>query len=68
MTVWTPADDGYADLSSHDSFALGAPHNTFSRLRREDPMAWCEYQQGVGFWSVTRYADILEVNKKDLLC
>lgn len=64
MTVWTPTDDGYADLSSHDSFALGAPHNTFSRLRREDPMAWCEYQQGLGFWSVTRYDDILELNKK----
>ena len=29
MTVWTPLDDGYADLSSHDAFADGAPHNTF---------------------------------------
>ena len=29
MTVWTPTDDGHADLASHDVFANGAPHNTF---------------------------------------
>ena len=68
MTVWTPTDDGFADLSSHDSFLNGPPHNTFSRLRREDPMSWTEYPQGQGFWSVTRHADILELNgKPDLL-
>jgi len=68
MTVWTPTDDGFADLTSHDSFLNGPPHNTFSRLRREDPMSWTEYPQGVGFWSVTRHADILELNgKPDLL-
>jgi len=64
MTVWTPNDDGYADLSSHDTFANGAPHNTFARLRRDDPMAWCEYPQGQGFWSVTRNQDILTLNKQ----
>lgn len=68
MTVWTPTDDGFADLTSHDSFLNGPPHNTFSRLRREDPMSWTEYPQGQGFWSVTRHADILELNgKPDLL-
>ena len=68
MTVWTPTDDGFADLSSHDSFLNGPPHNTFSRLRRDDPMSWTEYPQGKGFWSVTRHADILELNgKPDLL-
>ena len=68
MTVWTPTDDGFADLSSHDSFLNGPPHNTFSRLRRDDPMSWTEYPQGQGFWSVTRHADILELNgKPDLL-
>ncbi|GAB1361552.1 cytochrome P450 [Rhodobacter sp.] len=68
MTVWTPTDDGHADLSSHDTFLQGPPHNTFARLRREDPMAWTEYAGGQGFWSVTRHADILELNgKPDLL-
>ena len=62
MTVWTPSDDGFADLSSHDAFTAGPPHNTFSRLRREDPMHWTEYEGGEDFWSVTRHADILELN------
>ena len=38
MTVWTPTDDGYADLSSHDTFVIGAPRNPFKRLRDEDPL------------------------------
>jgi len=63
MTVWTPTDDGRADLSSHDSFVHGAPHATFARLRRDDPMAWCDYAGGQGFWSVTRHADILALNR-----
>jgi cytochrome P450 len=63
MTVWTPTDDGHADLSNHDSFVQGAPHATFARLRREDPMAWCDWAGGKGFWSVTRYADILTLNR-----
>jgi len=68
MTVWVPTDDGHADLSSHDSFTQGAPHNTFARLRRDDPMAWCDYPGGRGFWSVTRHADILALNRRfDLL-
>jgi cytochrome P450 len=58
MTVWTPNDDGFADLSSHDAFVNGAPHNTFARLRREDPMHWTEYADGENFWSVTRHEDI----------
>ncbi len=63
MTVWTPQDDGHADLSDHDSFVNGAPHNTFKRLRDDDPMAWCDWADGKGFWSVTRHADILELNR-----
>ena len=58
MTLWTPNDDGHADLTSHDSFTQGPPHNTFARLRREDPLHWTEYAQGQDFWSVTRHADI----------
>ncbi|MEY8838029.1 cytochrome P450, partial [Cribrihabitans sp. XS_ASV171] len=63
MTVWTPSDDGYADLTSHDAFANGVPHNTFARLRREDPLHWTEYADGQNFWSVTRHADIAEMNR-----
>ncbi len=68
MTVWEPTDDGYADLSSHDSFASGAPYNTFARLRSEDPLHWTDWDGGKGFWSVTRYQDILDLNgQPDLL-
>ena len=65
MTVYAPDDDGKADLSSHDSFVNGAPHNTFARLRHDDPVAWCEYPAGKGFWSITRHADILECNRNN---
>ena len=63
MTVWEPEDDGHADLSSHDSFVNGAPHNTFSRLRRDDPLSWTDWEGGEGFWNLTRYDDIFEANR-----
>ncbi|MDJ0627150.1 MAG: cytochrome P450 [Rhodobacter sp.] len=58
MTVWDPQDDGFADLSSHDAFVNGPPHNTFARLRAESPCHWTDWAGGAGFWSVTRHADI----------
>ncbi|MCB1407057.1 MAG: cytochrome P450 [Rhodobacteraceae bacterium] len=64
MTLWTPTDDGYADLTSHDSFVAGPPHNTFARLRREDPVSWTDWSAGKGFWSITRQADILDLNRQ----
>lgn len=63
MTVWTPTDTGHADLTSHDTFLNGPPHNTFARLRAEDPMHWTDYAGGQGFWSITRMADIVEMNR-----
>ena len=62
MTVWTPKDDGHADLTSHDTFLQGPPHNTFKRMRTEDPMSWTPWDQGEGFWSVTRHEDITKLN------
>jgi cytochrome P450 len=62
MTVWHPTDDGHADLTSHDTFTHGPPHNTFARLRRDDPLHWTEWDAGLPFWSVTRHADILALN------
>ena len=68
MTVWTPTDDGHADLGSHDSFLAGPPHNTFKRLRDEDPMHWSDWSGGKGYWSVTRHEDISFLNgKPDLM-
>ena len=67
MTVFVPSDDGHADLSSHDAFVNGAPHNTFARLRDEQPVAWCDYRAGQGFWSITRNDDIHECNRNNAL-
>ena len=63
MTVFTPNDDSYADLSDHDSFINGAPYNTFSRLRREDPVSWSDGGHHNGFWSITRHEDIMLLNR-----
>ena len=51
-----------ADLTSHDTYVTGVPHATFERLRRDDPLSWCDEQEGSGFWAVTRYRDCLEVS------
>jgi len=34
----------------------------FARLRREDPVHWCEKGMYGSFWSVTRYRDIMAVD------
>jgi len=61
--------DPHVDLSSLDAFNEGAPFLTFDRMRREDPRAWSDMASGeTGFWSVTRHADLLELNRQaDLL-
>lgn len=64
MTVWVSTDDSHADLSDHDAWVNGAPLNTFARMRSEDPVAWCDYAQGKGFWSITRHADIMALNRE----
>ncbi|MCH2164418.1 MAG: cytochrome P450 [Marinovum sp.] len=57
-------DDGHLNLLSHDSFASGVPHATFTRLRREDPLHWNQGNADTkGFWNLTRHADILLANK-----
>jgi len=63
MTIWNPTDNGFADLTSHDTFLSGPPHNTFKRLRTEDPLHWTEWESGQGFWSVTRHADIAAMTR-----
>jgi cytochrome P450 len=63
VTVWTPTDDGHADLGSHDAFSGGVPQNTFTRLRREDPVCWSDWDGGKGYWSITRHQDIMEMNR-----
>ena len=52
------------DLSNHDLFLEGPPHELFDRLRAEAPVYWNpEAPPRHGFWAVTRYADIVTVLK-----
>ncbi len=53
-----------ADLSNPDAFTSGVPHATFRHLRDNDPIHWTpESDGGRGFWSATRYADVLAVSR-----
>ncbi len=57
-------DNGHLNLASHDSFANGVPHQTFARLRQQDPLHWTDGDaETKGFWSLTRHADILMANR-----
>jgi len=48
------------DLTSHDTYVAGVPHDTFAWLRENDPVHWTEESDGGrGFWSLTKYDDVL---------
>jgi cytochrome P450 len=52
------------DLCDPAVFTSGPPLAAFAKLRAEAPVAWNEEPGGdrPGFWSVTRYADVLRIN------
>jgi cytochrome P450 len=53
-----------ADLTDLDMWVRGVPFGEFRRLRREAPVAWSSEQApNSGFWSVTRYGDIVTASK-----
>jgi cytochrome P450 len=51
--------DALADITSHDTYLAGVPHDTFAYLRAHDPVHWTEEVGGRGFWSLTTYDDVL---------
>lgn len=63
MTTTLPAEASLADLTSHDSFVEGVPYGTFAYWRAHDPVHWTEEADGPGFWSLTKYDDIVRVNR-----
>lgn len=53
------------DLIDPRSYAKqGAPHDTWTRLRREAPVHRCEPLGFESFWAITRHADICEISKQ----
>jgi cholest-4-en-3-one 26-monooxygenase len=52
------------DLTSMDAFVEGVPFEWFATLRREAPIFWHpEPDGGPGFWCLTRYEDVVTVNR-----
>jgi cholest-4-en-3-one 26-monooxygenase len=53
------------DLVDPATWRDGIPHELFARLRREAPVVWhpTGSQRHSGFWSVTRHADVVTVNR-----
>jgi len=65
MPVAAP-DLASLDLSDLSLWESGPPHETFARLRREQPVHWSPldgFPHEAGFWSVTRYDDIAAVGR-----
>jgi cytochrome P450/nitrite reductase/ring-hydroxylating ferredoxin subunit len=51
------------DLTDLDRWVRGVPHDWFELLRRDEPLHWQDEDEGAGFWSFTRYDDIVAVSK-----
>ena len=48
-----------------DTFAdHGYPHAAWKRLRQEAPIHWFDLPGGVGFWAVTKRADVVWISKQ----
>ncbi len=53
-------DSHLIDITSHDTYVERVPHEVFARMRAESPVAWTEEADGGrGFWSLTKYEDVL---------
>ena len=57
-------DAAAVDITSHDTYVDGVPHEVFARLRASNPVAWTEEADGGrGFWSLTKYDDVLYASR-----
>lgn len=56
----TPAK---ANLASTLPFKNGQPYDLYSRLRDHAPVAWCDVPNEQGFWAITRYEDVVEIDR-----
>ncbi len=49
------------DLMDLDPFIAGTENDLFAQLREREPLHWNDEADGPGFWSVTRYDDLIKV-------
>lgn len=52
------------DLYDPDGYIDGPPHETFERLRQEQPVYWQPMPDGTGYWAVLRHADLVAVARE----
>jgi cytochrome P450/nitrite reductase/ring-hydroxylating ferredoxin subunit len=66
-TVAAPSLEGltldHVDLTDLDVWEQRVPHDWFALLRREAPLHWQDEEHGKGFWSFTRYDDVVAMSK-----
>lgn len=55
-------DAAIADPSMYS--VPGAYHDLFAQLRKEDPVHWTEIEGFRPFWTISKYNDILEIEKQ----
>ena len=59
-----PTSPNAVDITSHDTYVERVPHEVFARMRAESPVAWTqEADGGRGFWSLTKYEDVLYASR-----
>jgi cytochrome P450 len=51
------------DLTDLDRWVKGVPDEWFALLRHEEPVFWQDEREGRGFWSLTRYDDVVAATK-----
>ncbi len=51
------------DLYDPDSFAAGHPFAQYKWLRENDPVHWHEEPDGPGYWAITRFKDVWDVDR-----
>ena len=51
------------DLTDLDLWVEGIPHEWFTHLRDSAPCHWQNENDGKGFWSITRYADVVAAHR-----
>jgi cytochrome P450 len=63
VSAITDASLADVDLTDLDRWVAGVPHEWFALLRSEAPVFWQDERHGRGFWSLTRYDDVLGASK-----
>jgi cytochrome P450 len=51
------------DLINPDTYRDGPPHEIWRLLRREAPVFWHEGQGFPGFWTITKYEDMVRISR-----